>query len=208
LVEGASQNWAPADIDSLVSEKLDAGYSVSTVRRIRAVLSEALDQAVRWGVVGRNVVASTRGPRSSRREGRTLTPAQARQLLTLVAGDRLEAFFVTMLALGLRPGEALGLSWEDLDLQRAVLNVRHALKRQKNQLVLGDVKTPKSRRSVNLPHPVVEALRSHETRQKRERIAAGSGWTATDLVFTTLVGTAIDPSNLRRKFEWFSGRRD
>jgi hypothetical protein len=90
---------APADIDSLVSEKLDAGYSVSTVRRMRTVLSEALDQAVRWGVVGRNVVSVTRGPRSSRREGRTLTAAQARELLASVGGHRLEAFFVTMLAL-------------------------------------------------------------------------------------------------------------
>jgi integrase len=192
---------ASADVDSLVSEKLDAGYSVSTVRRMRAVLSESLDQAVRWGVVGRNVVSVTRGPRSSRREGRALTQAQARDVLASVEGHRLEAFLVTMLALGLRPGEALGLSWPDVDLQKAVLTIRHALKRQRNQLVLGDVKTPKSRRSVNMPSPVVETLRSHKTRQKRESLAAGAGWTSTGLVFTTLAGTAIDPSNLRREFD-------
>lgn len=155
----------PADVDALVSAKLDVGYSVSTVRRIRAVLSQALDQAVRRGVVGRNVVTMTRGPKGTRRDGRTLTPEQARCLLNTVRGHRLEAFCITMLGLGLRPGEALGLSWGDLDLGAGVLTVRRSLKREGKDLVLGEVKTARSRRSVNLPGPVVDALRS--TRRAR-----------------------------------------
>lgn len=189
-----------ADVDSLVSEKLDAGLSTSTVRRIRSVLSAALDQAVRWGVVGRNVVSFTRGPKETRSEGRTLTPEQARKLLDEVRGRRLEAFYITMLALGLRPGEALGLSWDAVDFKGKVLMVRKALKRERNQLVVGEVKTAKSRRSVNLPQPVVTALRAHKVRQAKERLVAGPGWTDTGLVFTTEIGTPIDPSNLRREF--------
>jgi integrase len=190
----------PADVDALLSEKLDAKLSSSTVRRIRAVLSAALDQAVRWGVVGRNVVAVTRGPKTTRREGRTLTPDQARKLLATTRGRRLEAFYVTMLGLGLRPGEALGLSWDDVNLEGKVLTIRQALKRENKQLVIGDVKTAKSRRAVNLPPPVVKVLRAHKGRQSKERQSAGSAWEATGLVFTTQIGTPIDPSNLRRDF--------
>jgi hypothetical protein len=51
----------PADVDALVSAKLDSGLSSSTVGRIRSVLSQALDQAVRWGVVTRDVVTMTKG---------------------------------------------------------------------------------------------------------------------------------------------------
>ena len=108
----------PAEVDGLVSGKLDAGYSVSTARRVRAVLSEALDQAVRWGVVGGMSSRSRAARKQPDVKGRTLTPAQARHLLTSVSGHRLEAFFVTMLALGLRPGEALGMSWDDIDFVR------------------------------------------------------------------------------------------
>jgi integrase len=67
----------PSDVDRLMSEKLDAGYSASSVRRMRSVLLQALNQGMHWGVVHRNVAALTRGPRVARREGRTLTPGQA-----------------------------------------------------------------------------------------------------------------------------------
>ncbi len=191
----------PADVDALVSAKLDAGLSVSTVRRIRSILSQALDQAVRWGVVSRNVVTMTRGPKGSRGEGRTFTPAQAKNLLAAAQGDRLEALYVTMLYTGLRPGEALGLEWGAVDLAAGIVTVKKALKRVGTKLTLGEVKTARSRRAVNLPRPVINALREQKRRQAKDRLAAGSAWSDLDLVFATEVGTPIDPSNLRRDFK-------
>jgi integrase len=190
----------PADVDALMSAKLDAGYSVSTVRRIRAILVQALNQAERWGLVVRNVAAVTRGPRAKRTEGRTLTPSQARQLLASLSGHRLETLYVTMLGLGLRRGEALGLAWADVSLDRGVLVIRHALKREGGTLVLGEVKTAKSRRSLNIPRPVVESLKAHRARQAQDRLAVGEAWTDSGLVFTTQVGTPLDPRNIYRDF--------
>ena len=89
---------SPADVDGLLSDKLDEGLSVSTVRRIRNVLSQALDQGQRWGVVHRNVASLTRGPKARRQEGRTLTPEEARRLLSALAGHRNEALYALMLA--------------------------------------------------------------------------------------------------------------
>lgn len=164
----------PADVDALMSAKLDVGYSVSTVRRIRAVLVQALNQAERWDIIGRNVAAFTRGPRGTRKEGRTLTLEQARQLLDSLHGHRLEALYVTMLGLGLRRGEALGLSWSDVDLKRGVLVIMRALKREGGAIVLGDLKTAKSRRSLNVPKPVLESLNAHRVRQDHDRSAVGA----------------------------------
>ncbi len=104
----------PADVDALTSAKLDSGLSASTVRRMRAVLSQALDQAVRWGVVARNVVSLTKGPKMKRKEGRGLTPAQAKLLLKSVRGYRLEALYITLLYLDcaqVRPSGCAGPAW-------------------------------------------------------------------------------------------------
>jgi integrase len=188
---------APSDVDALLSRKLDDGYSVSTVRRIRAVLAQALAQGERWGLVVRNVAAVTRGPRDRRRQGRTLTPAQAQTLLAALKGDRYEALFMTMLALGLRRGEALGLRWADVNLEKGTLTVRHALKRESTGLVLGEVKTTTSRRAINLPGPLVATLAAHRNRQIASQLAAPE-WDDGDFVFTTQTGSPLDPRNIYR----------
>jgi integrase len=113
---------------------------------------------------------------------------------------------VLMLSLGLRRGEALGLAWDDVDLDAGALRVRRALKRERDvktgrsRLVLGDVKTAGSRRSLNVPTPMVDMLRGHRRRQAEERLAVGAEWQDSGLVFTTPIGTPIDPANFRHAF--------
>jgi integrase len=196
----------PMDVQALIRAKMDAGYSPRTVRLIRGLLVQCISQAERWGIVARNVARLTDGPKLARSEGRTLSPLQARQLLDAARGDRLEACFIVLLALGLRKGEALGVAWTDIDLDRGLLVVRQALKRVGGAVSLGDVKTSGSRRMINLPDEVVAALRSHRARQAAERLAAGPSWHESALVFTTPIGTPIDPSNFRRQFDKICGR--
>jgi integrase len=193
-------NLTMADVNRLMAAALDEHKSASTVRRIRAVLVQALDYAVREGVVGRNVAALTKGPKMPRKEGRTLTPDQAKRLLSSLAGHRYEVLYVLMLTTGLRRGEALGLRWEDLDLSRGIVMVRRLPKREGGRLVTADTKTAKSRRAVNLPAPVILALRDHRTRQKRARLALGPAWHESGFVFTSEIGTPVDPRNLYRDF--------
>jgi integrase len=176
----------------------------NSVSRVRSVLVAALDWACARDLVGRNVARLAAVPASARpkAEGRSLTPEEGQRLLTAARGHRLEALFVTGLLLGLRPGELCGLSWDDVDLATGTLQVRRALKRERDAegrqvLRLGEPKTPRSRRGLDLPRPVAEALRSHRTRQLTERVLAGPSWHDERLVFCTAVGTPIDPSNLR-----------
>ncbi len=198
----------PEDVQRLIDAKRASGLSVSTVTRVRAVLVQSLKQAEKWGIVARNVATLTDGPKQRNVEGRALTVDQARALLAAAAGDRLEALYVVLLSLGLRRGEALGLAWSDVDLDTGTLVVRRALKREavdpldrerrSSRLVLGDVKTARSRRSLNLPAPVVDALRSHRARQLQERLRMGDSWRGSELIFTTEVGTPIEPRNFVR----------
>ncbi|MGD0219395.1 MAG: site-specific integrase [Acidimicrobiales bacterium] len=177
------------------------GYSPRTVKLIRGVLGQALGQAERWGMVGRNVVRLTDGPREPQAEGRTLSPQQARSLLQAANGERLEAAIVVMLSLGLRKGEVFGLRWSDVDFENNFITVAQALSRVGSQLMLGPPKTDRSRRKINLPAPVTNALRAHKRRQAAERLSVGELWQDTDLVFTSEVGTPLDPSNFRHSFD-------
>lgn len=129
-----------------------------------------------------------------------MTPEQARHLLAALAGHRNEALYTLMLSTGMRRGEALGLRWSDVDLEAKVLLVQRQLKREGGHLVTADTKTARSRRAVNLPDELVATLQSHRARQAAERLALGPAWTESGHVFTSTVGTPIDPRNLYREF--------
>lgn len=192
---------APPEVGEFLRTKVDAGLARNSIMRIRSVLSAALDHAVLEGLVPRNVAALVRLPRGgSTPVGRALTEEQARALLAAAAGRRLEAAFVVMLMVGLRPGEVLGLRWPDFDPVAGTLRVEGSLKRERGELLLGSTKTKRSRRVVGVPRPVVEALTAHRRRQARERLALGPAWPDLDLIFPTSVGTLLDPSNFRREF--------
>jgi len=93
------------------------------------------------------------------------------------------------------------LTWGDLDLdaQPPSVVVRRQLQRREGRgLVLTELKTAKSRRTLALPARVAEALRRHRAAQAAERLAAGPYWAGAGLVFTTPIGTAIGPNNFRR----------
>jgi integrase len=190
-----------SDVDQLLSKKIDSGLSSSTVRRIRAVLAQCLDQGIRWSVIGNNVASLSRAPKMIRAEGRTLTPLQAKHLMNCLKNHRNGALYALMLSTGLRRGEALGLMWKDLDVKTGILKVNRQLKREDGVLLTSETKTARSRRSVNLPAPMLVGLLEHEERQKSEKRALGRSWTNSGYIFTSTVGTPIDPRNLNREFQ-------
>jgi len=187
----------------LVHRRDNAGLSKNSLQRLKSHLASALEEAERRDWIHRNVARIARVPQSHTKQRRSLTPDQARQLLDIAQGHRLEAAILVGLTRGLRPGEILGLRWSDLDLDAPapVMHIRQAIKREHNQLRLGEPKTPKSKRALIIPDVAVAALRSHRRRQNEERLRNGDVWHDLDLVFCTEIGTLIDPSNFRREFK-------
>ncbi|MCA1724810.1 MAG: site-specific integrase, partial [Thermomicrobia bacterium] len=186
----------PAHVRTLMNAKTDAGLSPRTVSYIRTVLGIALGQAVRDGNLSRNVASLTKPPKCERHEVQPLTLGDARIFLTKIKGDRNEALFLTAAVLGLRKGELLGLRWQDVDLDGGDLTVRMQAQRIGGHKVLVAPKTEKSRRAVNLPPFVVDALVRHRDRQQWERKIAGNRWKDNNLVFPTSIGTIADSANV------------
>lgn len=191
----------PADVRRMLQRRLDAGLAPRSVHHMRAVLRAALHQAQKDGLVGRNVAALADSPVVESEQVTTLTPDEAATFLAAVDGHRLEALYRVALGIGLRRGESLGLRWKDVDLDERQLHVVYALQRVDGRLQMVPPKTRRSRRTISLPVVVTDALRDHKLRQMEERLLAGGRWSNQhDLVFTTTIGTPLDPDYVSKEF--------
>jgi integrase len=191
----------PAEVQAFLNRKSASGLSPRRVQYIHAVLRRALVTAERWGMVTRNVAKLVEPPRVPRHEIAPLTPEQARRLIEAAEDDRHRALYVTALDTGLRQGELLGLRWEDVDLDGGRLRVRHSLANVGGTRTLLEPKTERSRRFVMLPDSVVAALRGHRTRQRMERLVAGTRWVDSGHVFTTMHGTPYHAATVTRAYQ-------
>jgi integrase len=114
-------------------------------------------------------------------------------------GDRFEALYVEAATTGMRQGELLGLKWRDVELENAKVSVRRTLTKSGGRLLLGETKTKKSRRTIQLPEAAVHALREHLARQVESMQRLGDLYRDDGLVFASEVGTLVNPTNLRKR---------
>jgi integrase len=171
------------------------------VQQVHSVLRNALAAAVREELVGRNVAKLVKISGPAYKVHRGLSADQASHLLKAAADDRLYALYVLALYLGLRRGEILGLGWDDIDFDKETLTVRHSLQRVGGRLTVVTPKTRTSERTLPLLEVIAKVLKEHQARQRAERAAAGKDWQDTGFVFTTTVGTPMEPDNLRRSWK-------
>jgi integrase len=197
---------APEHVQAMISALLEQGgangkLSTKTVRYAKTVLGIALEQAVQWGRVPRNVARLVDGPKVERYKIKPLTPEQAKMVLMAVRGHRLEVLYRLALSLGLRKGEVLGLHWSDIDFTNETITIRCSVQRLNGKLVLADPKTEASIRTLALPAVLVAALKAHQRLQDEERQAMQDVWQEHQLVFPSTVGTPMEPRNLSRQFK-------
>ena len=188
------------DVRIMVDDMRDAGMSPRMVQWVHSTLRAALQHAFAEDLVTRNVA---RGVRIEIPEKITIiepfTADEAREFLRKAKDHRLYGLWVTVLMLGLRRSEALGLHWSDVDLDKGTLRISRGLQRAGGELRELPTKTRRSRRTVPLPPFVVQALREHRDRTSggaRTRVALED----TPYVFTSTVGTPIEPRTLTRTF--------
>jgi integrase len=192
----------PQQVRVSYTRKLGSGTSPQTVRYCHILLQAALKDALRLGLVQRNVAALVDPPRRVRREMAILSEKQARQLLAAATGGRIETLCLVALATGMRVGELRALKWEDLNLEDASLQVHATLRYlPAHGLTREEAKTAHSRRRIALPTTVVEALRTHRTRQAEERLRLGEAWSDDGLVFPNTIGKPCYPH--RMEAQWF-----
>jgi len=181
------------------------GKSPTTARHLHAVLHRALADAVEEGRVARNaadLVPKRARPKVTHQEMRVLAGADHDHFLEAVRGDRLEALFVVAIREGLRRGEILGLRWKDVDLEAGTISVTGSLQGSRAaNLAIGEPKTARSRRRLEVFPETVDALREHRERQRFEARRAGSMWVDEGLVFTNEFGHHLGITVLTKRLD-------
>ncbi len=177
--------------------------SANTIGDLRKVLRSALSHAMTEELVSRNVAALVKLPPVRKKRGQSWSSEEARQFLESARrdGDPLYAAYVLVLVLGLRKGEVLGLTWDDLDLDEAELTVGLQLQRVARQLLHRETKTAASDAMLPMPNLCVTALKLRIGSQEEARAETGIAWQGSKLVFTTSLGTPIEPRNFNRSWD-------
>lgn len=171
------------------------GSPESSVSSIASRTCTCLNKAVKLGKLPRNVARDAELPRKTHTERKFFGPEEARQFREAVRGDQWEAFFVLLLFTGIRPGEALGLKWNDIE--GGILRVRRALVRVAGrEPSLEDTKTSRGRRVIPLSDQPIEALQQHRRSQVAWRLKLGTAYQDQELIFANETGGFADAHNI------------
>jgi len=191
----------PDHLQALYSLKAKEGYSKRTIQYIHSILHKALDQAVRWGLLHRNVCEVVQAPRPIKKPMEILTQGQVNKLLEVTRPDPLHALWVTAVTTGMRKEELAGLRWIDVDFKSKTIQVQQvALTVYQKGVIISEPKTPESRRTIELSKQTIDALKQHKDKQDKIR-ATAKEWTSNDLVFCSKGGRPIGSRNLLKYFQ-------
>jgi integrase len=199
------QRLTVGQVERMLREMAAGGASADNMRRARALLARAIRRAQRDGLVHRNVAELAEVPRGGKRPSKAMTLDQVRALLALDLSPWWRGYIVTALTTGLRPGELLGLRWEDVDLREGTIRVRKCLKALpgpdgKRRLALADLKTERFRRTMALPRDAAAVLRALKAQQATGRLRLGAAYSDSGLVFAADSGGPRWPQDVRHQF--------
>jgi len=195
------QKLTPEKIQDFYAQKLDEGKSPKLVQLIHAVLHQALENAVKWNLVPRNVAKLVSLPRVERYEAQTLTVEQVKQLLEVARGSRIEVMIQVALNTGMRRGELSALRWDDIDFENGLIFVRRTVNYVGGYgFVETEPKTRSSRRKIAVSEKVLEALKMHREQRGQMRLKAGEKWHEQGLVFCNRYGRYLFPEVVLNQF--------
>ena len=168
--------------------ELSTNLSGTMLHHIYRTLSAALNAAVKEGHIERNPCVGITAPKRSEFEARTLTTEQAQRLVAVSRDTRMGPLVIVALSTGMRAGELLALTWEDIDLAAGTVRVNKSVKWLPHGAhQVGSPKTRSGRRTVRIDGPAVQALKAQRQRVSRMRLQAAK-WTDLDLVFPSVRG--------------------
>jgi len=215
------EKLTPEHVERLYAKLGLGGLAPGGVHHVHRTLRAALNEAVRRSHLTRNPALLAKAPKLTEKEVEPYGIEEVQRLLAVATERRNSARWAIALALGLRQGEALGLRWEDVDLENGVLRIRRSRLRPKythgcggscgelpgncpqrvnTRPAAGDVKSQAGRRTIGLPPQLVAFLRAHQAEQERERATARELWHGEGWVFASPVGDPVKPHTDYR--EW------
>lgn len=192
-------------IQELLNSKIESGrvdgkggLSPRTVKYVYQTLHASLEQAVKERQLVYNPAEHVELPKQVKMEMRPFTEDELSRFFTAAKGNRFFTLFVLAVASGMRRGELLALTWDNICFQEGLIDVKKQLVRSKEHgLIIKGLKTKKSRRTIEVSKDVMEMLKDHKKKQNEKKLLLGPHYHQEhDLVFATDDGKPIDPKNM------------
>ena len=194
--------------------QLESRLGAATINNVRTALSKVYSLAITYGDCRDNPVRFTRKVRRRTYEKRQVKPPwtkeEVKKTRELLKGTSMELPVVMLLATGMRIGELLGLTWEDIDFTRGVLHVRQTVSHLSLLAPDGSTrhgpkvrppKTERGYRTIDLPRPVLSLLRVKQQEISIHKTTCGSEWQDLNLLFPNANGGYTNQSNFRRRYK-------
>lgn len=186
----------------------DKNLSPNTVRRHHDLLSAALHMAVRQDIISRCPTERVEPPRVIPPEISYYTPAELRELYTLVEGTWLEVIVKLAGCLGLRREEICGLRWNSVDFILRKIHICQARTAAGSQIIIKETKTRSSVRALYMTDELYHLLKQERARQKEHKQALGAKWVDSGLVAVDKRGKPYSPNALSLAFTRFIRQHD
>lgn len=188
------------------------GLSPTTIKRIHIIINSSLKQAMKNGLINKNIATAVTVPKQIKHEISPLTKDEITLFLKEAKKNRLYAAFLLECGTGLRRGELIGLKWVDINFNHKTLHVKRSLVvkydmeaklqgKKATSLVFETPKTEKSKRIISIPDHIVKELRAHNKRQKEEKLRIGKFYNDNSLVFCQVDGSPLHPATFTNKFK-------
>ena len=192
-------------VQKLYNSMAAAGLSAKTVKNVAAILHKAFSVAVKQGIMQANPCDAAELPKAAHKEITPLTDAEIPLFLEAIKGHPFGGAYALCLFAGLREGECLGLSWDQVDFEAQRITVsqqlQHEKKRNAQYYIAPSTKSGKPRQ-IEPPEIAFQYLRAERKRQTENRLAAGPLWSNPDnLVFTDELGRHLAISTFYKTFK-------
>jgi len=182
------------------NQKTGEALSYSSIKRIKTVIKQSLDKAVKDELIATNPCVLIDMPRHEKREPTFLSADEANKLLDAIKGEMLYPLVKLDVLTGLRRSEILGLKWENIDFNTERIHIKHTISKVSKVIAKDKTKTSASRRTICMSEDMKNLLLKIKEEQSQYRLIFGKDYLESDYVFTWPDGHLIDIDYVSRKF--------
>lgn len=179
-------------VQKMYNDMTGAGLSPKTVKNTAAILHKALTVALKQGFIHSNPCDAAELPAAQCEEIKPLSDAEIPLFLSAIDNHPMRNAYALCLFCGLREGECLGLSWDQVDFTHKRITIRQQLQKSKERGVgyyIAQTTKSGKLRQIEPPEIAFQYLRAEKSKQAANQLAAGALWSNPDnLVFTDELG--------------------
>jgi integrase len=183
--------------------KINEGLSSYTIQNIHEQLRMLLRVAKKWKILKEDIAIMLEPPKLIKKEMNVWSIEQVNTFLTFTEKSRYHPVFYLAAYTGMRKGEILGLTWEDINFVEKTISVNKTLYRVKNGCILQNPKTKSSYRTIYMDDDIIRVLKKQKVNQNLERLKYGGVYKEHNMVFAQETGDFVNPNAVSGMFTRF-----